>query len=290
MKVAYIILAYQYPEQLLRLVNKLAAPDIVFIIHIDKKVDIEVFKSALSKSISKNITFVKREKSNWGGCGCVKATLNCIEEAIDQKNVGYLYFLSGQDYPIESNRYLSEFTHKNINKIYMDFSELPKKGWRFGGFDRIQYYHLDRFKDKRMALRAHEAILLLRSILPKRKFPNYLKPYGGEFYFSFPVYAAKYILKFLDQHPDYLQFHKYTWIPEEIFFQTILLNSKDKKIKDNIVNDNLRYIDWSRPPYPAVLITDDFDKISNSKKLFARKFDMKVDNNILNIIDKKIAL
>lgn len=287
MKIAYIILAYQYPEQLLRLVNSLSTPDTVFFIHIDKKVDIEIFKKTLRKSISKNITFVKREQSNWGGCGCVKATLNCIKEAINQEGIGYLYFLSGQDYPIKSNRYLSEFTRKNKDKIYIDFSKLPKKDWRFGGMDRIQYYHLDRFKDKRMALIAHEAILLFRSILPKRKFPGYLKPYGGDFYFSLPIYAAKFVMKFLNQHPDYLRFHKYTWIPEEIFFHTILLNGKDKKIKDNIINDNLRYIDWSRPPYPSILVIDDFDKIISSKKLFARKFDYTVDRKILSAIDKK---
>lgn len=39
MKHAYLIVAHQYPEQLVRLVDRLQSPDARFYIHIDKKVE-----------------------------------------------------------------------------------------------------------------------------------------------------------------------------------------------------------------------------------------------------------
>lgn len=286
MKIAYVILAYKYPDLLLRLVNSLSTKNSVFVIHIDQKVDIEPFKKALAKSKAQKVIFAKREKSNWGGLGCIKATLNCIEEAIKIKDVQYLYFLSGQDYPIKSNAYIDDFTNKNKDKIYIDYSMLPKKDWAFGGFDRVQHYHFDIFKSRRTALVVHKIITLLRPILPKRKFPANLKPYGGEFYFSFPRYIAEYIIKFLKLRPDYLVFHRFTWIPEEVFFHTIILNTSDKKIRAKIINDNLRYIDWTREPFPAILGINDLQKILRSNKMFGRKFDLTIDSKVLDALDK----
>ncbi|MDR2683370.1 MAG: hypothetical protein LBB64_05820, partial [Dysgonamonadaceae bacterium] len=61
---------------------------------------------------------------------------------------------------------------------------------------------------------------------------------------------------------------------EEIYFQTVLLNSEYAK---NIVNDNLRYVSWknAREESPAFLDNDDYEEIKMSNKLFARKFHEK---------------
>lgn len=50
-------------------------------------------------------------------------------------------------------------------------------------------------------------------------------------------------------------------------------------LKDTVVNDNLRYIDWSKigVTVPAFLTLDDADNLLNSPKLFARKFDIRFD-------------
>ncbi|NGY93813.1 beta-1,6-N-acetylglucosaminyltransferase [Bacillus megaterium] len=47
--------------------------------------------------------------------------------------------------------------------------------------------------------------------------------------------------KFCSNKKDIYNYFKYVLIPDEIFFQTILLNSK---FKDEIINDNLTYINW----------------------------------------------
>lgn len=57
-------------------------------------------------------------------------------------------------------------------------------------------------------------------------------------------------------------FMKYCDASDEIYFQTILLNSP---YKDICVNDNLRYINWSKDREgPAILVEDDFEEITKS--------------------------
>lgn len=76
-------------------------------------------------------------------------------------------------------------------------------------------------------------------------------------------------------------------VPDEIFFQTILLNSS---LASDIVNDDMRYIEWKDPNSgsPSVLDMNDFPGLANSPKLFARKFDEEVDVEILDRIDHEI--
>jgi hypothetical protein len=76
-------------------------------------------------------------------------------------------------------------------------------------------------------------------------------------------------------------------VPDEIFFQTILMNSPHA---ENIINDDLRYLDWKdrNSGSPAVLSKTDLSNLLVSQKLFARKFDVKVEPKILDLIDQLI--
>ena len=69
-----------------------------------------------------------------------------------------------------------------------------------------------------------------------------------------------------------------------MIFQTILHNSPHKVA---IVNDNLVYTDWSAGgASPKVLTMGDADKLLSSDKLFARKFSVSADSEILDYLDK----
>ena len=61
-------------------------------------------------------------------------------------------------------------------------------------------------------------------------------------------------------------------------------------LKDRIVNDNYRYIDWSGGgANPKVLTLDDAEELKRSHKLFARKFDTTQDAAVLDVIDESLA-
>jgi hypothetical protein len=101
----------------------------------------------------------------------------------------------------------------------------------------------------------------------------------GSTWFCLHKDHVEYILDFVKNNPDYLKFFSTVLIPEEHFFQIILLNSPHKS---EIVNDSLRYLVW---PGPKILRTEDIDDILNSGKFFARKFDIEIDSNVLDMLD-----
>jgi len=291
MKIAYVILAYKYPEQLSRLINILRSERSAFFVHIDKKVDISGFRSALGSGAD-DIVFLRRENSSWGSVGSVKAVLNGIRQVLDSSiKFDYIYVMSGQHYPIKTIQFIEEFFGKDTDKSHIQCMKLPDGCWgKEGGMDRISRYHPMFLRNRHLFKITQLCLRYLNFVLPPKTFPPYIKTYyGGEFMFGFNRYTAKYIMTFTENHPDFIDFFKYVICADEIFFQTLLMNSDDEKVLSNIVNTNLTYVDWSGPPpNPAILKRGDFDKLLSTDKLFARKFDTTVDSKILDIIDERI--
>jgi len=115
---------------------------------------------------------------------------------------------------------------------------------------------------------------------------NYLansKLFGGSAYWCLARDCIEYINEYLQRDDSAIKFWKYVRIPDEAFFQTILLNSH---LKEQLVNDNFRYIDWVSAPHPEILGKQNFEQFINSNKLFARKFDVTVDPDVLDMIDR----
>jgi hypothetical protein len=299
MKIAYLILAHRCPCQLFRLVKRLDSNDSGFFVHLDKKANFEAFHGLFNNYHRRLVTFVRREDSSWGGIGIVKATLNGLKEIVEfPQKFDYIVLLSGHCYPIHSQAYIQKFFEENKGKQFLSYFSLPSDIWKYGGMDRLEKYHFHfiysrsyppTFPPKTLMGRTLNAFFKLY-FNRKREYPRYLKPYGGFQWFNITLDAAKYILKFNQEHPDYMKYHQYTFVSDETFFQSILLNAADKKFSENIVCNDLRFVDWTKheSARPAVLERADFNRITQSGQLFARKFEMHVDYKILDMLDEHI--
>lgn len=96
--------------------------------------------------------------------------------------------------------------------------------------------------------------------------------------------CAFYVADVIDSNPELSRFLKFTWAAEEFIFQTIILNSP---YKEKVVNDHYRYIVWpTGAASPRILLTTDFDDMMASEALFGRKFNIDIDENILDLLDK----
>jgi hypothetical protein len=116
---------------------------------------------------------------------------------------------------------------------------------------------------------------VLQKILKLKRKPILCFPkiFGGSNYWNLTRTSLEYVIAYTDAYPDFLHRLKYVFAAEEIYFQTILLNSIHS---NKIVNDNLRYIDWtSGRGFPAFLDITDFPEIISSNNIFARKFNRK---------------
>jgi hypothetical protein len=100
---------------------------------------------------------------------------------------------------------------------------------------------------------------------------------------------VEYLVDYVDHHPNIINYFKYTFIPDETFFQTLVCNSP---FKDQVSGYSLTYTDWlhPNPTYPRVLTIEDFDSLKNSDCLFARKFDPYRSGELLDLVDRTIAM
>lgn len=297
MRIAYIILAHKLPEQLIRLVHKLNSDTAFFLIHVDKKTDDEIYKK-MTESLSgcKNVYFLDRHERYYGDFNHVKVTLDGIQKilAVDI-HYDYVILLTGQDYPIKSNSQIQNTLQDSGGQSFVEYFSLPSEHWKGenGGLDRINYWHLHWRGREYAFLKKYRFLkpipdwmwFVLIKILPlQRSLPGNFKKYGGSAYWCLTSDCVEYIDEFVRRNGDFVKFFKHVKIAEEIFFQMVLMNSL---FKNRLTNDNLRYIVWpSSSRHPAILRKQDFGDFMNTDKLFARKFDITVDKEVLDMIDK----
>jgi hypothetical protein len=300
MRIVYIILAHKLPEQMVRLVRKLNTDGTSFLIHIDKKTDNETFNRMVAPlSEYENISFLPRHRRYYGDYNIVRATLEGIQNLLVlDKQFDYVMLLSGQDYPIKSNSQIDQVLKESDGQSYMEFFSLPSEKWEDedGGLNRIRYWHFRLFGREVAFLRKGRYFKFipdsvwsaLVKIFPiQRSLPGDFKPYGGSAWWCLTRDCIDYVGEFVEKNPEFVKFFKHVKIPDEIFFQTILMNSP---FKDQITYDNLRYITW--PPgsrHPTTLDKRDFKNFMSSNKLFARKFDTTIDADVLDMIDREIS-
>ncbi|MGH3003739.1 MAG: beta-1,6-N-acetylglucosaminyltransferase [Gaiellaceae bacterium] len=272
MRLAYIVSAYKRPEQLGRLVRRLH-PAASIAIHVDAKTSERVYAAMVAGTAEvPGVTFLPRHVCRWGSFGHVRASLKGIADLVENKtDYDYAILLTGQDYPLTSTDELAGFFERAGGRSFMSHWRLPFTAWSGrGGLDRIENWHL-----------VGPARLHLRAPL-RRRAPAGLRPSGGSPYWCLARPLVEYVYRLVALRPEIVRFFEHVYIPDELFFQTILASSPHA---ETIANENLRYIDWSVDPGPKVLTVADLPAIVDSGKLFARKFDVQVDSRILDALD-----
>jgi hypothetical protein len=182
--------------------------------------------------------------------------------------------LSGQDYPIKSNQYIHEFFDKNSDKNFIDYFALNAKNiWMH---DEGQF-NVERRTDLFFGYRSRGFFLPV-----KRKIPYGYVGYGCIAWWSLTRECVEYIAGFIENNKKFMDFIRHTYLPEEIFFSTLLANSP---LRHTLVNKTLRHINI---PSTELLTLKDFQSLEASPDLFARKFDVNIDTVILDEIDQKL--
>ncbi len=308
MRIAYIISAYQLPLQLIRLVNKVNAPNVSIIIHIDKKTDDSIFNFIHSKlSPYNNVHFLDRHVCNWGDFGHVMASLKGIKFIINNNiKADYVFLATGQDYPLASNDKIVKFLCESNDKSFMSYMPFPCRG-QYGDVNaylsgltgddllnsqgalerisqepcRVSFFHIYKMgKHLRFP-----GLFFDRVIKYRRKVPGGIKVFWGRSYWCLSMELIKYIDNYVSKHADYLEFFKYVLIPDEIFFQSIVMNSP---FAHTIVNKSLTYQKWFGGVKRNFLDEDDLHLLFDAGELFARKFDLRRNPSVLDYIDNKI--
>lgn len=122
--------------------------------------------------------------------------------------------------------------------------------------------------------------------VPRVPFRDGFRCYGGRTWFSLRRKVALYVRDFLAEHPEVEAHYRGTVAPEESIVQTVLVNSH----RFALVNDDLRYIDYTNAwrGHPRTLTAADLPLLATGRWHFARKFDVTVDREVLDRIDREL--
>lgn len=255
--------------------------DFDFYIHVDKKFDIEphLFLRSLP-----NVYFLEnRVDVKWAAFDTVKATFEGIKEIIATGiKYDFINLMSGQDYPIKSANTIADFLSQNIGKEFLSFKDI-KKDWE-EGLIRMENYFLSSYKFKGK----HTLEKVINFIMPKRKFPYDLRPYGKSMFWMLSPAAAIFVVEQVEKDEKLQTFFSLCWGSDEFVFQTILMNSH---FQEHIINNNYRYINWSLGgANPKILDENDFKQITQSNALFIRKVRTPESTKLMDLIDSKLLI
>ena len=280
MKIAYLILAHNTPKHLRRLIKALSSNSSSFFIHLDKESNVDDFLGIKGN----NIHFTQeRVPVFWGDFSLVEATLILLQTALsDQRHFDRFVLLSGADYPLGSASHIEQFFESNPNKEFIDLVAMPSEV-EGKPISRLTTYKL-RPGDRKIK-KVIQKILMRVGVLPrKRNYKDYLRdlaPYAGAQWWALSHEACDFILSFVKENIQVVNFFKNTICPDESIFQTILGNSP---FRSRIVRE-LTYADWSAGGANPAFITEEHlaffrptssfspDGVYGSDEmLFARKF------------------
>lgn len=307
MKIAYLLMAHKQPSQVARLVTILdghGRSD--FYIHVDARST--TFMNSPSVDVIReksNVVFVTdRVPVYWGGYSVVEATLRLLRRAVETNRFDYAVLLSGQDFPIKSNGYVDSFFELHAGKEFISYTSLPPQVpyWGPSIMERIECYwwvdEVRRLFEATGSMRLQKwgwggyrrltSSIYRRLPSLKRKFLPGMTPYGGATWFAISFLCARYVLDYVREHPEYCKFFRHTLVSDELFFHTLILNSK---FRGNVVSDSLRFTEWEAgASSPRVLTLVDFDRLVQSDTLFARKIEMPSSAELLEKLIEHIAM
>ncbi|GAB4366824.1 MAG: beta-1,6-N-acetylglucosaminyltransferase [Elainellaceae cyanobacterium] len=221
LKIGYLILAHTDAPQLGKLVNTVDYKSRIFI-HLDKKSNINAFKDI---NLPKSAEFIwDRVPVYWGGISMVKATLNLIKAALSSgEKFSHLVLLSGSDYPIKSAHSIYDFLTQNSQRQFIRFIDMAMSP--NPGMQRVlQYWYLEPFLPFEDKLIRTSLQKVLNFSTRRKPFKDLRLAFGSQWWAITPECAA-FILQFVEQNLEFLNFYKYAHCPDEHFFHTIVANS-----------------------------------------------------------------
>jgi len=274
--IAYLILVHRYLGQFKRLFRALYHPANYYLVHVDKRsggglhTEIQDFLSSFA-----NVSLLKSQSILWGGYSMVDAELRGIEELLKISSEWEFFInLSGQDFPLKSQTHIQDFLSRNIGRDFIKVANQRKI--RPDTLYRIENYCIEFSKR------------ILRTPI-KRPYLRGVTPYIGNQWMILSRKFCEYIC-YSPEVKRFKGFYRHSFIPDEGFFQTVIMNTN---YKGTIVNDDKRTIVWVPMGIiklrPKDFISKDAEFLLASQGLFARKFDETVDTGILSILESNLS-
>lgn len=294
-RIAYLLTVNgRASRQVKRLIGALYHPSHLFYIHVDARQDylyremLELEKSCKLNNIKVARGEGSRHASIWGGASLLTTFLRSAQRmlAYDQ-HWDFLVNLSESDFPLKSNDRLTEFL-----------------GWNKGmNFAKSHGREVQRFVAKQGLDKTFVECEARMWRIGDRKLPDGIQIDGGSDWFALSREFVEYVA-----NPDtdslvidLSKLFRYTLLPAESFFHTVLRNSR---FCNTYIDNNLHMTNWKRKlgckcQYKAVVDwcgcspndfkLEDFNRLRNTADrniYFGRKFEPVIDHRIIDRLEE----
>lgn len=184
------------------------------------------------------------------------------------------------DFPVKKKETILQYFKDNQGLQFVHF-ERPIVQEKY--LDRLRYHSYFQDSDVKGLKSIDRGIRQLERIAKYDRIKKSTKQFQyGTNWFSITGEFASWVL----EHTDWIEkTFKNTRCGDELFIQTMLINSPfSEQVVDCAFDDDyrscLRFIDWKRGK-PYIFRTENFDELVSSPYLFARKFDLRIDSEII---------
>ncbi|XP_064642575.1 beta-1,3-galactosyl-O-glycosyl-glycoprotein beta-1,6-N-acetylglucosaminyltransferase-like [Lineus longissimus] len=192
---AYSIVVFKDVEQVERLLRAIYMPQNYYCIHVDKKSPKEIHTSLTKIADCFSNVFItsKLEDVRWGEQTMLQADINCMKDLLQYKNWLYFINLTGQEFPLVSNRELVDDL-KRLNNTNV----------------------IDSFKETSAEFVSRTKVKWVQNSTP----PYNITIYKGNLHNFFTREFVEYVIN--DEVPrHFLTWLNDTWAPEESFFASL---------------------------------------------------------------------
>jgi Core-2/I-Branching enzyme len=267
---AFLVLAHKDPELVEILIEELKPIGNIYL-HIDRKP-----LSDFSKLLSRNDVFATSEVNvKWGHWSMVEATLILINRAL-LDGASRLTLITGDSLPIASSEKLFELMKSDVdvchNRALKNSSDLRRDDQYFRRYFAAKNY--DAFFPRLINF-------FLRKWPIRINIKKYLQPLElqiGSQFWSVTSEAMRKALDFHEKNPQFSSYFKKIKLPDETFFQTLIIF-----FSNQVNGSGIMYANWDHPntPHPSPLTVELLEQeFSRQRFYFARKFTSQNDKLI----------
>lgn len=270
-KVSFVLLAHEKPEQLKDLIGSLLGAGSNIYVHHDATAsgDLPIAVADWGyEQLPGKIYYARRLKVVWGEWSIVQATLNCIEE-IKKHDVDSDYFMliSGSCMPVKPVHLLEQYLTES-GKDHIEAVNAEKYTWVTAGLQKQRWskYHFFNWRYQKFLF--DTSLKIQRKLKIKRILPLKHTAYMGSQWWCLRRSTLLKVHDLYHSKPTLRKFYRRTWVPDELFFQTMVANIiNEEQICGDLVT---RYIfnSWG---VPRIFYNDDYPELLGEKRFFVRK-------------------
>jgi hypothetical protein len=272
MKIAYGIMVHEKPYQFEWLYRAIHCAQDLFAIHVDLACPDDLFNAFLNVAPAGGNTFyIPRQKAVWGGWEIVGIELALIQ-ALLQKDPTWSHFvnLSGTCYPLQPRAGLVSALARAPQMNHIELGKVSDENAYVQQRVSLVHQNIDGF--------------FRRTSIPKSPSPSFDIEWVGSNWHILTRPFCEWITS--DPLARHIVEHMMDiGIPDEHVVQCLVMNSPFART----VGPLSREMVWLPEAYhPATLLSEHEQRLLQSTKLFARKFDAAVDADILTTLARRI--